>query len=419
MTTSPPADRGQAVGLIIFVLGLGTLLPWNFFLTASEYFNQRLESNITSNGSSGVAAKDYNYDSWMTLLSQLPLLLFTLLNSFLHHWVKPRLRVAFSFVVIFLLFSLNAALVRVPMQPDTFFSVTMATIWFINSSTLFMSGQGLAGLFAALAMLFSILTNADRSSAALGYFITPCVATLGTLLCFLLLPHLEFARFYLNKHQSENVETTLELCSPTDKKVLENGSKHQEANGKLFREPEEDQERASVLQVFKKIWLMAVCVTCVFAVTLSVFPVITLRVRTVYHDNPVWDNVFTCVCCFIVFNAFDLAGRGAPSLVQWPSKESPLFPVSVLSRLVFIPLLMMCNVENSNLTVLFSHDCAFVTIMALFSFTNGYLATLCMSYAPQLVRSKDCETAGSLMSFFLVLGLALGASLSFLLVKLV
>ncbi|KAL3066384.1 hypothetical protein OYC64_016355 [Pagothenia borchgrevinki] len=435
MTTSPPADRGQAVGLIIFVLGLGTLLPWNFFLTASEYFNQRLESTITSNGTSEVAAKDYNYDSWMALLSQLPLLLFTLLNSFLHHWVKPRLRVACSFVVIFLLFSLNAALVRVPMQPDTFFSVTMATIWFINMasavlqgslfgvvgqfpprySTLFMSGQGLAGLFAALAMLFSILTNADRSSAALGYFITPCVATLGTLLCFLLLPHLEFARFYLNKHQSENVETTQELCSPTDKKVLENGSKHQE----VFREPEEDQEPSSVLQVFKKIWLMAMCVTCVFAVTLSVFPVITLRVRTVYQGNSVWERVFTCVCCFIVFNAFDLAGRGAPSLVQWPSKESPLFPVSVFSRLVFIPLLMMCNVENSNLTILFSHDCAFVTIMALFSFTNGYLATLCMSYAPQLVRSKDCETAGSLMSFFLVLGLALGASLSFLLVKLV
>ncbi|XP_010771707.1 equilibrative nucleoside transporter 2-like [Notothenia coriiceps] len=86
MTMSPPADRCQAVGLIIFVLGLGTLLPWNFFLTASEYFNHRLESNITSNGSSGIAAKDYNYDSWMTLLSQLPLLLFTLLNSFLHHW---------------------------------------------------------------------------------------------------------------------------------------------------------------------------------------------------------------------------------------------------------------------------------------------------------------------------------------------
>lgn len=164
---------------------------------------------------------------------------------------------------------------------------------------------------------------------------------------------------------------------------------------------------------------MALCVTCVFAVTLSVFPVITVRVQTVYKENASWDEVFTCVCCFIVFNAMDLAGRSTPSLVQWPSKQSLLFPVAVLSRVVFVPLLMKCNVTNSKLGVLFSHDCAFVTFMALFSFSNGYLASLCMAYAPQLVRCKDCETAGSLMTFFLVLGLAVGAGFSFLLGKMV
>ncbi|XP_032396255.1 equilibrative nucleoside transporter 1 [Etheostoma spectabile] len=167
---------------------------------------------------------------------------------------------------------------------------------------------------------------------------------------------------------------------------------------------------------------MAACVTCVFAVTLSVFPVITVRVRTVYTDNAAWDNVFTCVCCFIVFNAMDLVGRSAPSLVQWPAKRSRVFPAVVLSRVVFIPLLMMCNVQKSRLSVsrpVFSHDAAFVTIMALFSFSNGYLASLCMAYAPQMVRCQDCETAGSLMTFFLVLGLALGASFSFLLGRLV
>ncbi|KAM7394767.1 hypothetical protein PAMP_021552 [Pampus punctatissimus] len=432
---TPPADRGQAVGVIIFVLGLGTLLPWNFFMTASQYFNGRLAPpNITANHTSGVTTKDYNYDSWMALLSQLPLLLFTLLNSFLHQWVKQSLRVAFSFITIFLLFSLTAALVHVPMQPDTFFSVTMATIWFINIglfpsrySSLFMSGQGLAGIFAALAMLCSIMSNADKNLSALGYFITPCVATLVTLLCYLLLPHLEFARYYLNRSQSVKQETSQELLS-TEKKLLNNNEKDMEANGKFNSEPEESQERLSVLAVFKKIWLMALCVTCVFAVTLSVFPVITVRVQTVYKDNAAWDKVFTCVCCFIVFNAMDLVGRSVPSFIQWPSKESVLFPFAVLSRLVFIPLLMLCNVQNSNLTVLFSHDCIFVTIMALFSFSNGYLACLCIAYAPHLViavkmemlvRSKDCETAGSLMTFFLVLGLALGASFSFLLGKVV
>ncbi|XP_024866048.1 equilibrative nucleoside transporter 2-like [Kryptolebias marmoratus] len=432
---SPPSDRGQAVAVIIFVLGVGTLLPWNFFITASQYFNDRLrESHSLTNSSADASLKDYNYDSWMALLSQLPLLLFTLLNSFLYQRVKERLRVAFSLMVIFLLFSLTAALVKVDMDPDTFFSVTMATIWFINTfgavlqgslfgvvglfpprySTLFMSGQGLAGIFAAVAMLCSILSKPDRNSAALGYFITPCVATLGTLLCYLLLPHLEFAHFYLKRNQPDKVE-----LDSTDKKALNSNMKDLEANGKTYVEPDDGQERSSVLAVFKKIWLMALCVTCVFAVTLSVFPVITVRVQTVYTENSDWEKVFTCVCCFIVFNVMDLAGRSAPSLFQWPSKGSRLFPVAVLSRLVFIPLIMMCNIQGSKLKVLFAHDCAFVSIMALFSFSNGYLASLCMAYAPQLVRCRDCETAGSLMTFFLVLGLALGASLSFLLGKLV
>ncbi|KAF7653533.1 hypothetical protein LDENG_00081700 [Lucifuga dentata] len=436
---SPPSDRGQAVAIIVFVLGVGTLLPWNFFITATQYFNERLATpNVTTNGTSGTTSKDYNYDNWMTLLSQLPLLLFTLLNSFLYQWVRARLRIAFSLFSIFLLFTLTAALVQVPLEPDTFFSVTMATIWFINTfsavlqgslfgvvglfpprySTLFMSGQGLAGIFAALAMLLSILSNADKSSAALGYFITPCVATLGTLLCYLLLPNLEFARFYLNRSQPDQMETAKELLSIADEKALNNNG-DPEASSKFLSKPEENPEHSSVLAVFRKIWLMALCVTCVFAVTLSVFPVITVRVQTVYKENTAWDKVFTCVCCFIIFNAMDLVGRSAPSLIQWPSKKSPLFPAAVLSRLLFIPLLMMCNVQNSRLTILFHHDCAFVTIMALFSFSNGYLASLCMSYAPQLVRCKDCETAGSLMTFFLVLGLALGASLSFLLGKIV
>lgn len=36
---------------------------------------------------------------------------------------------------------------------------------------------------------------------------------------------------------------------------------------------------------------MALCVTCVFAVTVSVFPVVTVRVQTVYKDNAAWGEM--------------------------------------------------------------------------------------------------------------------------------
>uniref|UniRef100_A0A667Y1X7 Solute carrier family 29 member 2 n=1 Tax=Myripristis murdjan TaxID=586833 RepID=A0A667Y1X7_9TELE len=401
-----PQDRACLVGIIFFILGLGTLLPWNFFMTASMYFQGRLNTTEWSNGTV-VVRKEYYFNNWMTLLSQLPLLLFTLLNSFLYQRISEAMRIAGSLVFILLLFMLTAVLVKVPMEEDRFFSITMATIWFINSfgavlqgslfglvgllplrySAIFMSGQGLAGTFAAVAMLLAIASDVDSETAALGYFITPCVGTLATLFSYLLLPRLEFAQFYLNRSSQYEAGTTDELlkdfvCFPF------------------------------------KVWVMAFCVTFVFTVTLSVFPAVTVDVKTLFPGK--WERFFISVCCFLMFNINDWLGRTVTTWIQWPRKDSLLFPALVVSRVVFIPLLMLCNVQSrSFLPVYFPHDAVFAVIMVFFSLSSGYFVCLSMSYAPQLVEPKDAETAGALMTFFLALGLSIGAALSFALRALV
>uniref|UniRef100_A0AAZ3RV08 Solute carrier family 29 member 2 n=1 Tax=Oncorhynchus tshawytscha TaxID=74940 RepID=A0AAZ3RV08_ONCTS len=394
--TDAPRDRGWLVGITFFILGLGTLLPWNFFMTASMYFNRRLNKTEWSNGTV-VVQKEYYFNNWMTLLSQLPLLLCTLLNSFFYQRISEMVRIAGSLVFILVLFILTAILVKVTMEEDCFFSVTMATIWFINSfgavlqgslfglvgllpqrySAVFMSGQGLAGTFAALAMLVSIASDTDLETAALGYFITPCVGTLLTLLSYLLLPRL--------------------------------------VSGSALRTWTKNFHHIVYLvPVSLQIWVMAFCVVFVFTVTLAVFPAITVDVKTIYPGK--WESYFISVCCFLIFNVCDWIGRTVTTLFQWPPKESRLFPVLVVSRVVFVPLLMLCNVQSrSYLPVFFSHDAAFAFIMILFSLSSGYCVCLSMSYAPQLVASKDAETAGALMTFFLGLGLSIGAGFSFLL----
>uniref|UniRef100_A0A8D3C687 Equilibrative nucleoside transporter 2-like n=1 Tax=Scophthalmus maximus TaxID=52904 RepID=A0A8D3C687_SCOMX len=450
--TDAPQDRGCLVGISFFILGLGTLLPWNFFMTASLYFQGRLNTTEWSNGTA-VERKEYHFNNWMTLLSQLPLLLFTLLNSILYQRISEAMRIAGSLVFILLLFILTAVLVKVPMEEDRFFSVTMATIWFINSfgavlqgslfglvgllpqkySTVFMSGQGLAGTFAAIAMLLAIASEppaCTQLSAALGYFITPCVGTVITLFSYLLLPRLVSHRTALGKK--------LCPCLIAESSTVENGKLKGHANGSVssslaeakpgpdgnkqaflsLEQVEKTQAKASVIEVFRKIWVMAFCVTFVFTVTLSVFPAVTADVKTIFPGK--WERFFLSVCCFLIFNINDWLGRTITTFIRWPRKESPLFPVLVISRVVFVPLLMLCNVqERSFLPVYFPHDAAFTVIMALFSVSSGYFVCLSMSYAPQLVEPKDAETAGALMTFFLALGLSLGAALSFLLRALV
>ncbi|CAJ1086615.1 equilibrative nucleoside transporter 2-like isoform X2 [Xyrichtys novacula] len=445
-----PLDRGCMVGVSFFILGLGTLLPWNFFMTASLYFQGRLNTTEWSNGTV-VVSKDYYFNNWMTLLSQLPLLLFTLLNSFLYQRISEAIRIGGSLVCILLLFIFTAVLVKVPMEEDSFFSVTMATIWFINSfgavlqgslfglvgllpqkySAIFMSGQGLAGTFAAIAMLIALGSEADSETAALGYFITPCVGTLLTLFSYMLLPRLEFARYYLNKSSKYEAETTDGLLKEGG--TTENGKLNGHANGAAacsvdevesesdvtkqtilpVEQDDKGQAKASVKEVFKKIWVMAFCVTFVFTVTLSVFPAITADVKT-YFPNTRWERFFISTCCFLIFNINDWLGRTVTTWIHWPKKDSRLFPAFVIARVVFIPLLMLCNVQKRKyLPIYFPHDVAFTILMCLFSLSSGYFVCLSMSYAPQLVHPKDAETAGALMTFFLALGLSIGAAVSF------
>uniref|UniRef100_A0A8C4ZI03 Equilibrative nucleoside transporter 2-like n=1 Tax=Gadus morhua TaxID=8049 RepID=A0A8C4ZI03_GADMO len=425
-----PRDRGGLVGIIFFILGLGTLLPWNFFMTASMYFQGRLNTTEWSDGEV-VVRKEYYFNNWMTLLSQLPLLLFTLLNSILYQRISEAVRIAGSFVAILFFFVFTAILVKVDMGMDRFFSVTMATIWFINSfgavvqgslfglvgqmppkySGFFMSGQGLAGTFAALAMIFAIASEADSETAALGYFITPCIGTLVTLLSYVLLPRLvsgtTFPRMLCSLTRGtrkpwSSLETNMVLAvEPTKQATV------------TLDEGRAEPKKASVMEVFKKIWVMAFCVTFVFTVTLSVFPAVAADVRT-YSPEGTWERYFLSVCCFLVFNVNDWLGRTVTTWVHWPRKDSVVFPVLVGCRVVFVPLIMLCNVQiRVLLPVYFPHDAAFAVIMALFAFSSGYFVCLSMTYAPQMVAAKDAETAGALMTFFLALGLSCGAALSF------
>uniref|UniRef100_A0A8D1LHU2 Equilibrative nucleoside transporter 2 n=1 Tax=Sus scrofa TaxID=9823 RepID=A0A8D1LHU2_PIG len=478
-----PQDSYHLVGISFFILGLGTLLPWNFFITAIPYFQGRLagaNSTTKTLGTNHTSPADtFNFNNWVTLLSQLPLLLFTLLNSFLYQCIPETVRILGSLLIILLLFILTAVLVKVDMSPGPFFSITMASVWFINSfgavlqgslfgqlgtmpstySTLFLSGQGLAGIFAALAMLMSMASGVDAQTSALGYFITPCVGILMSIVCYLSLPHLKFARYYLAKKpsqaQRQELETKAELLQSDEKNEIPNSP--QKAALPLDLDPEKEPEMEpeepqkpgtpSVFIVFRKIWRTALCLVLVFAVTLSVFPAITAMVTSSTGPGK-WSECqeaeedrasgwgggergggvgtglspfslpgqfFNPICCFLLFNVMDCLGRSLTSYFLWPDEDSRLLPLLVCLRVLFVPLFMLCHVpERSRLPILFPQDAYFVTFMLLFAVSNGYLVSLTMCLAPRQVLPHEREVAGTLMTFFLALGLSCGASLSFL-----
>lgn len=66
-----------------YFLTLHCLPVWQYFqgrLAGTNSSAETLSANHTS------PTDTFNFNNWVTLLSQLPLLLFTLLNSFLYQW---------------------------------------------------------------------------------------------------------------------------------------------------------------------------------------------------------------------------------------------------------------------------------------------------------------------------------------------
>ncbi|XP_034753773.1 equilibrative nucleoside transporter 1-like [Etheostoma cragini] len=434
-----PRDKYNAVWIIFFILGLGTLLPWNFFMTATMYFTSRLKDlptdqsskqmvNETSEGGDARSVLESKFNNVMTLCAMVPLLIFTCLNSFLHQRIPQKFRISGSLVVILVVFLLTAVFVKVEMAPLPFFIITMIKIICINSfgailqgslfglagilpasyTTPIMSGQGLAGTFAAFSMICALASGSALQDSAFGYFITACVVILLAVMSYFVLPRMEFFQYHMESNGSrpsadeENKMDLLKKESPAEKRPV------------VSLMEDEAKPTVSVLNIFKQIWVMALSVCFIFTVTIGTFPAVTVDVVSTVANGGAWDTYFIPVSCFLLFNLMDWAGRSLTAVCLWPGKDSMWLPVLVGLRVVFVPLFMLCNVQpRYYLPLVFGHDAWYIIFMIFFSFSNGYLASLCMCFGPKKVSPHEAETAGAIMAFFLSLGLALGAAVSF------
>ncbi|XP_055492371.1 LOW QUALITY PROTEIN: equilibrative nucleoside transporter 1-like [Leucoraja erinacea] len=426
MREQEPVDRVRAVWLIFLILGLGTLLPWNFFMTGIQYFKFRLEgldapsAEPMANGTSGHNVSAFatenqlqrKFGNVMTLCAMLPMLIFSCLNSVLLPRVPQTLRISGSLVAIFILFLLTAILVKISMEPLTFFVVTMITIVFINSLGAVLQGTsffGLAGLLPPAPTQPSLMSGQGLAVLCGGVLL----ALMG---CYHCLPQLAFSRHHFKVKSEEWMKAQQEECLSKVDLIKQDGSSPSERPSTLHVETHcgERDEGPSVITILRKVWPLALQVWFVFTVTISIFPAVTVDAVSTVAGDGIWRLYFIPICCFLMFNLFDWFGRSLTAFCMWPRKGSKWLVALVITRVVFIPLFMLCNIYPRQLPVFFAHDAWYICFMVLFAFSNGYMASLCMCYGPQNVSPKEAEMAGAVMSFFLSLGLASGAFLGFL-----
>ncbi len=427
--------------LILYLQGVGSLLPWNFFITARGYFESKFRNEPSIQGS---------FENAFSVAAMVPNVLSLLINVFLTNRINRNLRMVTCILVTLISFILTAAFVKIDTYAWTskFFAITIVIVVFINTAsavyggTFFgvagiigqkytqalMGGQGLGGTFAAVASILSLIGNSSPEESAFGYFLTAVFVICACMIGYFVFFKLSFVKMCMTRNELKAVRgsQSSEIAKkPSINALTESFSSLLSITslGRAVSIPFPVREKTPYWQILKDLSPMAFSVGFTFFITLGLFPSIISGIESVNKsDGTKWTNdLFAPLVCFLIFNLGDLGGRTAAGFVQLFSPKSYWIPFLCLSRVVFIPLFALCNFRpnHRHAPVIFNHDAYPIVFTLLFATTNGYLGSLCMMYGPKLVSGKYAENAGTIMALFLSCGLATGAGFSFLISTLI
>ena len=169
--------------------------------------------------------------------------------------------------------------------------------------------------------------------------------------------------------------------------------------------------------VLKKIKTEATTVFIIYIVTLGLFPAVTVLVESTNSSSGGdWEvKYFVPVACFLIYNIGDYLGRLLVGTNLAPKICSKFALGLSILRIVFIPLMLFCNIAPSQrhfISVHFPSDTVYIILVLVLAVTNGYLTSIVMVNAPGKVLDFEQQTASNLMVGLLGLGLISGAVLS-------
>ncbi|KAH9927120.1 nucleoside transporter-domain-containing protein [Epithele typhae] len=433
----PHPKLDPKVHWIHFLLGCAVLLPWNALITATPYFQSRVDgtplrgifasylsmtftaANLGFLAHATVTAKKAsNTRRILSSLAALALLSLLLAASTYTH---PAASVFFAFVLVNGVFQAAAGSY---LQTAV---VAIAALFGPAAMQAIMSGQAAVAVVISGVQVLSALASvrpgdANASAEELAAeqagpaersaFIFFGLSTVFLVVCVAV-------QMYL-------------VSLPVYKTVTGARRRHGSEGASLLASDDEDADmrrelrrvdgKGQVTRVAKQNATFNFAVAYVFVVTLAVFPPITVSVTS---TNPaVHPLVFTAVH-FLMFNLGDFGGRtlcSFPRLHVWSARRLALL---ALLRTLFVPLFLLCNVQwgagaGAARSPVISSDAAFMLLMLLFGGSSGYVSSMCMMAAPSLAhnprlggRAEDVDVAATVASFFLVGGLAVGSVVSF------
>lgn len=167
-----PEDRYSFCYLVFYLLGMTSILPWNFILMSEDYWLHKFR-NISSNATDVLTPRQAEMQADLSMSSAIPSMIFLILHAIYGHRISLNHRMLGAYVIMTILMTITTLFVHIDTDSwqDEFFYITIGIVIIINcasaisSGSLFgmagqfpseymtaaVSGQALGGIFAALA----------------------------------------------------------------------------------------------------------------------------------------------------------------------------------------------------------------------------------------------------------------------------
>ncbi|CAG8487147.1 8081_t:CDS:2 [Ambispora gerdemannii] len=419
-----PVDRYKLVYWIFLIQGLAMLLPWNAFITSSEFFRAKFSGSPYA----------HNFQNYFSIGFTLFNLIFFGQALYTQRKADIFRRIVFSLIINVLVFSSMAisTLCVDSFSPSGYFYFSMCMLLITGATTSWiqngifalasqfapihmqavMSGQGVAGITVSITQIMAALatetssnqeatpTLEDLTRGAKYYFVFTLAVAVAALISFSILIRLPTYHYYTfrSKQQSDVFDGT----NSTDSSITE--------------------QARFLSKTLNRIPLLACAVLLAFVVTLALFPSITASIKSVVKpgDRQKFQQDYLFIPIhFLIFNGGDLIGRNLPGLDCLMIASQRKLAIFSLFRLIFVPIFLTCNVDAGNsvsqsFPLLIKNDMLYFSFLMLFAVTGGYLGSSVMMAGPQMVPDNERDIAGGILGFSLILGLVVGSAFSFL-----
>ncbi|KAK3853085.1 hypothetical protein Pcinc_040353 [Petrolisthes cinctipes] len=395
-----PPDRYRLVFLTLVLHGVGTLMPWNMYITAYNYFvDYKLRSDDGE-----LSAYSTNFLTYIGYASYIPNVILNWVNVFIQVGGNLTTRIVWSIIVevVVFVFTVILAMIDSSEWVSIFFWITIASVVIINTAngiyqnTVYglaarlpfsytgavVLGSNISGTFTAIINIVAIAMAPNIRTSAIYYFITALFVLLACFDTYFALPLNRFYRFHESQHE----------------RATRAGKR------------EAGRSRIPYWQVFKKAFPQLFNVFMIFFVTLAVFPAVLADTCRTEENFPVPVKYFQAVTCFLTFNLFAMLGNMIAGLFTWPSPRFLVIPV--LLRVFFIPAFLLCHFYPIKVTrilpVLIDSDWAFWALAMMLGLTSGYYSSLAMMYCPRTVEPEYAPVAGMMGAASLITGIVTG-----------